>query len=1037
MYAERQIGKILQKLKRFEDMLEPHLFEKVDELTEVSSYHTAEALDRIPDASLFQAVKSGDMWEGEGTYCWYRSTYTVPERLQGETLYLYPRIGGYEGLLWVNGVPHGNYATKIAYNKHGNHYCDHIATDVKAGQKIDLAIEYYAHHYMIGTMPFQKDPMPDFKFTYEGVDVCRKDKEINDFYFDLKIINQMVEVFPKESFRRAELIKALLQVHDIIYYDEEHVDKEAFRGALRQAAPILRAELEKKNPEGGPSIGIIGHSHMDTAWLWHIGETKKKCARTYANQMAFMDEYPEYMFVQSSTFHSEMMRDSYPELFEQIRQRVKEGRYEPNGGVFIECDCNIPSGESMVRQFLIGQQFSKKEFDYRADTFWLPDTFGYSAALPQIMQGCGIKYFLTTKLSWNDTNQFPYDTFYWKGIDGSQVLVHFNKSHLWPDPKSISWCMLQDGPESVQEKTVTDKKLFSYGFGDGGGGPMFEMIEMARREKDVNGLPRMEHTSVSQFMQDLEKSLFEPSTYNGELYLELHRGTLTNQHPIKRNNRLAEIALHDLEYLTVRKGLKADIVPEDERIRPLLKTLLKNQFHDILPGTCIPRAHDEAIADVSGVITKTRELTKEVAADLAKDDARTITVLNTLSFDRNDVLYLDVEPGLKVEGDYAQQIVEDVEGHRKLAVAGVTIPAFGSVVLTLVPGEIVGDSVFEHQGDVLTTPYAVLTFNEKGYIKSFIDRRNGREVCGEGYALNTLLIAEDVPLIYDNWDIDADIRNKWQDSAKLLERQIVSAGPVEYRIRSRYQLTEISTVTQDMVVYADNPLVRFDTVMNWQEEHRFLKAAFDTSLFTDTARHEVQFGYLKRGTHRNTSVDKARFEVSNHKYTDMSEARYGAAILNDCKYGISVEDGKMRLSLHKGGNRPDYRGDKGVHVCSYGFLPHAGDFDTQNVIRPAYEFNYKPVQAAGSIPMESLLTLDCDCVLAETIKPAENGEKALVIRLYEAEGANVTTNLHLGFPVKAVEETNMLEETKQTLTAGQDISLHFGPFEIKTIKVFF
>ncbi len=1037
MYTDRQIDRILNKLKRMEEMLEPELFEKVDELSEVSSYQTEKVLDRIPETALFRKTSRGDTWEGEGTYCWYRSNYVVPQRLCGETLYIYPHIGGYEGLLWVNGVPHGNFASKIACNTHGNHYCDHLVSNAGSGQRIEIALEYYANHYVKGTMPFQTDPVPDFKYSYNGVDICRKDREICDFYFDLKIVNQMVEVLPKESFRRAELIKALLQVHDIVYYDAEQINKETFRKALRQAAPFLRTELEKKNAEPGPFAGIVGHSHMDTAWLWTVEETKKKCARTYSNQIAFMEEYPEYRFIQSSTYHSEIMRDYYPELFEKIQSYVKEGRYEPNGAVFIECDCNIPSGESIIRQFLIGQQFLQREFDYRADTFWLPDTFGYSAALPQIMLECGVKYFLTTKLSWNDTNQFPYDTFYWRGIDGSRVLVHFNKIHAWPDPRTLAECMLQDGAESVKEKVVTDRKLIAYGHGDGGGGPMFEMIEMARKEKNILGLPGMEHISVSNFMQKLENSLFEPSVYNGELYLELHRGTLTNQHTIKRNNRRAEIALHDLEYFTVRKALQKNEISRNAEIRKLMKKLLKNQFHDILPGTCIPQAHDEAIEEVESVIAQTGKLLRDVTGDLTKADDRAITVANTLSFDRNDVLYLDVQQGMIADGDYKQQMISDIEGHCKLAVAGVKIPAFGSVVLKMKAGKVSETSAFEYRGDALTTPFAEMSFNERGYIKSFIDRRNGREICGESYALNTFLIAEDVPLIYDSWDLDADIKNKWQDNAVLLNRQMISEGAVECRIRSHYQLTGKSTVIQDMIVYADHPLIRFDTVINWQEDHRFLKTAFDTNLFTDTARCEIQFGYMKRGTHRNTDIDKARFEVSNYKYTDLSEMRYGVAILNDCKYGISIEEGNMHLSLHKGGNRPDDRGDKGIHRCSYGFLPHIGEFSAQNVIYPAYEFNYRPLQVNGVLPMESLINLECDCVLAETVKPAENGEKAVIFRLYEAEGADVTERVHFSFPVKAVEEVNMLEETKRIIAEKQDISLHFTPFEIKTIKIYY
>lgn len=1034
MYTEKQLGRMLEKLIRFEKTLDGLLFEKQGEV-EVRKYQTLQSFDRIPDDSLFEACKKGDPWGGEGVYCWYKGSYTVPEELDGKELFVWPKAGGYECMLWADGVPHG-----IFTGHSGNHYSDRIREKAKAGEVIELAFEFYAHHFVIGTMPFQHDemefhgkPRETYQFTYDSIDICTRNEEIMDFYFDLKVINQMAKYLPKDNFRRADLVRTLIQVHEIVYYDYENVDRETFYEAIRKAAPLLKAQLAKKNSESAPYVGLIGHSHMDTAWLWHQGETLKKCARTYSNEINLMERYPEYTFVQSSAYHSEMIKEHYPALFEQIKKYVKEGRYEPNGGVYIECDCNIPSGEYVIRQFVLGQQFTQENFDYRSDAFWLPDTFGYSAALPQILQGCGIKYFLTTKLSWNDTNNFPYDTFYWKGLDGSRVLVHFNKSHLWPDPRSLSYFVLEDNGESIQEKTVTDRKLFSYGFGDGGGGPEFGMIEMTRRLRDVEGMPKTEHTTVSRFMKELEESIVRPSTYSGELYLELHRGTLTNQHTIKRNNRLAEIALHNLEYVSVRNAMEKQEGADPKKIRPLLSVLLKNQFHDILPGTCIPRAHDEAKAEVSEVIKEAVGRTQEILAPARQPHV--VTAINTLSFERNDVLYLDYEEGYVAEGGYRQQIITDLEGKKKLAVAGVTIPAFGSSVLRLVPGEIPDGSAFLLEGNVLNAPLEKLTFNEKGYIDSYIDLEEERELRGDGYALNTFLIGEEVSLIYDNWDIDADAMDKLKDTAVLLEREVVSDGAVEYRIRSKYQLSAKSTLLQDMIVYADSKEVKFETKMDWQDEHRLLKTAFDTSVFADTARHEVQFGYIKRPTTRNTDVEKAKFEVSNHKYTDLSEMRYGVALLNDCKYGISVEESKMHLSLHKGGNRPDYRGDKGEHFCSYAFLPHKGEFSAANVIRPAYVFNYKPVLANAEVCFDSLLTVETDNVIAETVKPVESGERAFVVRLYEAEGARSRAKVSIHADVKSVEATNMLEEAGNVIAETGELTLTFRPFEIKTLKI--
>nr|WP_297863895.1 glycoside hydrolase family 38 C-terminal domain-containing protein [uncultured Acetatifactor sp.] len=347
-----------------------------------------------------------------------------------------------------------------------------------------------------------------------------------------------------------------------------------------------------------------------------------------------------------------------------------------------------------------------------------------------------------------------------------------------------------------------------------------------------------------------------------------------------------------------------------------------------------------------------------------------------------------------------------------------------------------GESAFRAEGDSLETPFYQVKFDEKGYLEALTDKRNGRRIRGEGYALNTFLMAEEVPLSYDNWDVDADSECKYADTAQLLSRQVVADGAVEYRIRSTYRLTAASTLTQDMIFYAERPEIVFETKMDWQEDHRFLKAAFDTAVHTDYASQEIQFGYIRRPVNRNTSVEKAKFEVSNHKYTDLSETRYGIAVLNDCKYGISLNGGSMRLSLHKGGNRPDYRGDKGIHFCTYALLPHLGSMDAENVIRPAYLLNEKPIIVSGHVPLESLLSIDAPNVIAETVKPAEDAGNCFVVRLYEAEGT--CTPVRLAFPgltVRRIEETNMLEETTERLEVQQEISLTFRPFEIKTLKI--
>jgi len=1031
---DKQIDRMLSKLKRFETTLELLLFEPVDNLL-VSKFHTAEQWHVIPDDSQFEPCESGMHYEGEGTYCWFKGTYTVPSQLAGQTLYIRPLIEGYEAMLWVNGKPFGTFCSKIVVTGHGNHYCDLLKQSVNAGENIDIALEYYAGHYVKGCMPFEEIGAKSFNFKYSGVDICLLNTEISDFYFDIKTLNQLVAVLDSNSFRRAEVVNTLMEAHKLLYYDYENVEKEQFFAALRQVSPLLKKALSATNSASAPFAGLIGHSHMDTVWLWHRDETIKKCARTYSNQMSLMERYPEYTFIQSSAYHTEMVRKHYPELFEDIRQKVKEGRYEPNGAVWVECDCNLTSGESMVRQFLWGQRYTREHFDYTSNAFWLPDTFGYSAAIPQIMKGCGVDYFLTTKLGWNDTTQFPYETFYWKGIDGTQVLTHFNRTHIWPDAESLMEYVV-DGrhtSDAIREKTVTNKRLLSYGFGDGGGGPQFEMIEMARRVQDLEGLPRSSHVTVGEFMKDLEQTVINPSVHSGELYLQLHRGTLTNQHVIKRNNRKAEFLLRDLEYITVNEAVRKGVIVSDEGIRPLMETLLVNQFHDTLPGTCIPRAHDQTNEEMAELLVNAKNLLHDRIGSTS--DSHLLSIINTLSFERNDVVYLDLKENVMVDGDYAQQTFVDMHGEHKLAVSGIDIPAFSSVTVKLCEGTPQGASPFVYNGNVLETKLLHVEFDELGFITSLIDKRIGRELRGSGLPLNTFLMAEDVPSAWDSWDIDADLEMKLTPTAQLLSRKVVANGAVEFRIRSEYKISQLSRIVQDMVFFASSTEVRFETLMDWQDDHRLLKTAFDTTIHTDFVRQEVQFGYLRRPTTRNTNEEKAMFEVLNHKYSDLSENRYGVALLNDCKYGISVKDGEMRLTLHKGGTRPDYRGDKGLHECTYSLYPHNEGFGAAPVIYPAYELNCPPVVVSGEYTTSSLAQVAAENIIIEAVKPCEDAESAFILRLYEAEGTYTRTQLSLGLGAKADCLTNMLEEPIESLGGTSEAELVFRPFEIKTVKV--
>ena len=1037
MMNQPQIGRVLNKLEQFLMTLEPRMFVPHDTVS-MNKYETSTRYDALPQGVEFTPAVKGESWGKELSYCWFDGTYTVPESLDGENLFAMPHFGSYETMMFVDDVPYGTFANKITNAGHGNHYCDLIRMNAKAGEQIHLTFEAYAGHYVLGCYPFEVSANNNFTYTYEDVTICTKDQQIIDFYFDLRTLLQLAKALDENGVRYAQVIGTLLQLNTVIQYSPDDTDPAFFRETLKEASDMMKQCLAARGSASSGYCGLIGHSHLDTAWLWTIPETVKKATRTAANALSLMDQYPEYKFVMSSAYHLEVIRRHYPKLFERVAERIKEGRYEPNGGVWVECDCNITGGEAMIRQFLWGQRYTRKHFGFTSNSFWLPDTFGYSAALPQIMQGCDVKYFLTTKLSWNDTNTFPYETFWWEGIDGSKVFAHFNCTHCWPDPKEIIKNHYDglDTTNYLHQKTVSDKRLLSYGYGDGGGGPQFEMIEASRRVKDLDGCPKTEHVLVGDFMDDLKATAVDPNTYAGELYLELHRGTLTNQHVIKRNNRKAEIALRNLEALTVSNAVKADKIADDAPIHELYEVLLVNQFHDILPGTCIPAAHDQCHEEMAKLLADTADMT---AAALKNDAENTDTysLVNLQGFDYNDITVLPVE-GKSIAADVPQQQITDIKGETKLVAAGITVPAMSSKEVKLCDGAPSGASAFTYDGTHLETPFASVTFNEKGYMSSFIDKANGRELVKEGSAFGALLYGQDVPQSWDNWDIECDLNARLSDCGVLTSRSLVADGPVEIRIRSTYRFEE-TTIRQDMIFYAHTPRVDFETEMNWNSKRRFLKVDFNTTLHSRYARHEIQFGNAERPTTRNNSLEQAMFEVTNHKYTDLSETGYGISILNDCKYGISVEGSDIRLSLHKGGVRPDPRGDAGVHYATYSLLPHDSAFNAQDTILPAYMLNNPVVVTKGSYEMVNLGSSDKANVIVETIKPLEDsieaGEKAYILRIYEAEGCYTKANISFGFAPKAVAVTNMLEEVKEVLNPAQTLNLSFNPFEIKTLKI--
>ena len=1030
--------KIVQKLEQIWRRYMALRYRTVAEVScEVAE--TREHFRNEPDGELkWKKAKRSVKWGGSWITAWFRGDATVPTECAGERVLLQSAshgaengLQGVETRVLVDGVSRGLFSR--------NHSAVMLTAKAKAGAKHHIAVEAYSGHDRPPCNPGgQYIQVPRKAHTFEGLYLVLEREVVSGFVYDLRVLLDLVDRLDANSLRRAKIVRALSRVFAAVDAIPAEREEEHWTEGLAEARRIMRPLMETPNGPTTPFYGIIGNSHIDTAWLWPLAESWRKCSRTFSSVLSLMERYPEFLFVQPAACHAEMTERLYPEIFERVREKVREGRWEPNGGTWVEPDGNIPSGEAFVRQFLVGQGATRRMFGYTSDTMWMPDTFGYSAALPQIMRGCGIEFFCTQKISWNDTTVFPHDSFHWRGIDGSEVLAHFNTTYVIPPTVP----QLIDHWNRVPDKDVQDRRLGAFGYGDGGGGPTVEMLESARRLRDIEGCPRAEYMTVSEFMTRLRDDIgYDLPTWDGEIYLELHRGTLTSIAKIKRGNRKLEFALRDAEMMGAIAALRGAEYPVDTLLE-IWKDLLTHQFHDILPGSSIPIVNDQAFEMYERRIAEAREIAADGLKHVVgapRGQAKALALFNALSWRRDGEIAIDDAPeGARPEG-VTHQWVAAPDGAKRLIVAGAELPALGSAILPLGSAAEAGtESPFVVSGDRVETPHARVRFDKAGRIVSLIDKVSGREVVKPGGVVNCLLSGEDVPHNYDNWDIDRSQRLKRRAEDRLVASEVVAEGPLQLRIRRRYEIGFGSALVQDVVFHAESPQIDFETVVDWNEKHMLLQAGFDFDVLASSARSEIQFGHVERPTHENQADDWARFETCAHKWTDVSDNGFGVAILNDCKYGVGAVGGRLTLSLLKSGRAPDDRGEKGRHVFTYSVLPHAGAWSVESVVRPAYELNTRVLASSAPAQAEALASLvevDAPNVIVESVKWAEEGD-AVVLRLYEAGKTVADATVSFGFDAKSVAETNMLEEnaSEPRLTKVGSVRLRFRPFEIKTLR---
>jgi alpha-mannosidase len=763
---------------------------------------------------------------------------------------------------------------------------------------------------------------------------------------------------------------------------------------LRQATLALHesAELAANDARLDPShrITAVGHAHIDTAWEWPIREAKRKVARSWSTQLALMDEHADYVFAASQPAQYAWMRESYPDIYRRVKERVATGQWEPVGAMWVEADCNLPSGESLVRQLLLGKRFFMHEFAYETRVLWLPDVFGYPGNLPQLMTEAGCEFFLTQKLSWNDTNKPEHHTFIWEGIDGSRVFTHFPPADTYNGSftvEEVEWSIrnFKDGQSS-------NRSLYMFGWGDGGGGPQPEMIESAHRLG-------VEIGRASDFFEAASAEAHGLATAVGELYFELHRGTYTSQSRTKRLNRLAQQALREAEMWSVA-ALGAYASTE---LHALWEKLLLNQFHDILPGSSIDWVYEEAERDLGDIVKRATAIS-EAAMSAIVESGDQLAIFNTTSHVRSEVI--------EIAGEY-----ERIEA-----------PPCGWSVHVPHPVE-PPVTVSEH---CMENELLRVEWDEQGVLTSIWDKEVGREVLsGSG---NLLQLHEDNPARWDAWDLDSEYRTSFTKVTQI--EQLQTHGGLRGVLGFRRRFGD-SILTQIMSLDAGSRLLRFETTVDWQEEHKMLKVAFPVTVSSREATYEIQFGHLRRPTHEETSQARAMFEVPAQRWADLSDGEYGVALLNDCKHGYDIRGSVMRLSLLRAPTHPDPTADRGRHLFSYALKPHPGDFREAGVIAAAEDLNAPLRIAHGKPPEErrSLIEIDTSQVVVEAIKRAEDSA-ATVIRLYEAWGEGCRARLRTTLPASRAFLCDLLEREREEVAVRDGvIQLELMPFKILTLKL--
>lgn len=1036
--------------------LKNHVFIKLGTI-EFSGWITRERLTYSEALShTYVPMLSGTPWGAKWEYGWFQTELVLPIQAEGKRIYFHPDVGG-EMLVWVNGT--------IIGSKDLQHDGLTLTRRGHAGDRYHILVESYAGH---GPRLENGGPCPPERTAVEEPSLCQVvvgdsdygiwNEDAYQLLMDVYTLKRLYEGLDPDSLRAMKIREGLMKFSMIVDFELSMEDRtETFRKAREQLMPLLHCV----NGSTAPVFTIFGQSHLDLAWKWPWEETRRKCARTISNQLTLADEYEAYRFLLCEPPIMENIKESYPDLYDRVMEKVKTGSFVPEGGMYVESDTNLVSGESLVRQCLYGRKWFRENMGVESVLVWLPDCFGFTGQLPQIMRGCGFRYFATQKLAraMKGCAVFPYNTFIWKGIDGTGILTNFHKeNNAKIDPLDLIGRWKNDRVQKQNMETF----LYPFGYGDGGGGATRDMMEIARRCKDLEGVPRTKMESPVAFFEAIEKKGEVVEIYEGELYLPWHRGTYTSQAWIKERNRRMEELLREAEWwngISMFLGLGGRSQKELERV---WKILLFQQFHDILPGTSITRVYEDARIQMEEVKQRGEAIIKEAQERIGLHENREkggYMVFHSLSWDRVELVELPFDGDRRWMQD---RKILPIQKRGHVCLVPVHLPSCGMAFIESVicaegkmsasgMGEMKeeSESGLEHtvtgcvayeteEGFVLENSYVQVRINYLGEITGLKEKKTGEEyMAGIG---NCICMYQDVNVDYDAWELSSFYSSLPVELEKKADVLILESGPLEAVIEVKRRLHD-SQLIQRIKIRFNSRRIDFETVIDWRETHKLLKVQFPFQIHARESVEEIPFGNIHRPNHMNTRHDADQYEVSCRHYACLTEPGRVAAVLNDSKYGISAKANCLELTLLKSPVWPDMYADKGEQKFTYSVYIEPSSLEQSQVVREGYQLNHQLKAIPGSAK-GSYIKLSNTSVILETVKLSEDGSGNLILRFYEPIGAHTSVQVSTCLPVESGLEVDMEEypkDGKKLLIEkkGNLSSFHmiFVPYEIKTIRL--